>query len=66
MEIHVSLSNATKEYFCKSCGQLRLSVLHTPKTCLNCGQDNIVVGLPGELDKDTLKAEFARSDSSKQ
>lgn len=47
------------EYFCKECGQLRLS-LRSEKRCGNCGSFNIVIGKVGELDKSTLKGEVRK------
>ena len=46
------------EYFCNKCGRLRISPLHNPVICLNCGSDNIIVGRLGSLDKAKLKEEF--------
>lgn len=46
------------EYFCHSCGQLRLSLKNTLTTCGNCGSSDILEGSPGFLDKDGLKKQF--------
>lgn len=45
------------EYFCKRCGQLRLSTgLQYPTYCRNCFSESIVVGEAGKLDKDKWKS----------
>lgn len=41
------------EYFCPSCKQLRLNLAKSTE-CMNCGCKDIIVGKPGELDKDKL------------
>ncbi len=49
-----------KEYFCHSCGQLRLC-FETRASCGNCGSVDIVSGEPGELDKEALKKAYRES-----
>jgi len=46
------------EYFCNSCGQLRMSYIPDNNLCRNCGSANISKGELGELDKDKLKNDF--------
>lgn len=47
------------EYFCKGCGQLRLSLKGRPQKCQNCESENIIAAERlNELDKDKLKAEY--------
>ena len=46
------------EYFCNGCGQLRLSYVHNLKQCTQCTSRDLVIGRPGELDKDKLKKEY--------
>ncbi len=50
---------AAYEYFCYACGQLRLSLVEAD-TCGLCGSSNILKGKPGELDKEKLKADYAK------
>ena len=47
------------EYFCKGCGQLRLSYRPNTHGCANCNSSDIVRGRKGKLDKGRLKANFA-------
>lgn len=49
---------STKEYFCYSCGQLRLSICGIFCKCSNCGGTKLLIGEPGELDKAMLKYDF--------
>lgn len=51
------------EYFCKNCGQFRGTYLTNPKSCNKCGSLKIIVGKPGELNRDELKRNFADSKS---
>ncbi len=53
------------EYFCNSCGQLRLSYRPNTHSCTNCDSSDLVLGRTGYLDKDALKAEFARKNKNK-
>ncbi len=46
------------EYFCNSCGQLRLAFVAMPGCCINCGSANITIGPVDSLDKAKLKEEF--------
>lgn len=48
------------EYFCRDCGQLRLSYLDKTEVCGNCGSSNIVKGEPGKLNKEVLKKEVTK------
>ena len=47
------------EYFCNSCGQLRLALKEISK-CGNCGSHNIIKGEVNSLDKDSLKNNFRK------
>ena len=46
------------EYFCFSCGQLRLCCDPQLMGCKNCGAPFSHTGKPGELDGKKLRAEF--------
>ena len=46
------------EYFCKSCGQLRLCLDQDRTDCGNCGSTKLIIGEINSLDKDKLKGEF--------
>lgn len=46
------------EYFCKDCGQLRLSFLKQTIKCAHCGSKKIIKGKPGELNKEKLKQQY--------
>jgi len=46
------------EYFCKSCGQLRLSFERDPGQCGNCDSTKLIVGEVGCLNKNLLKSEW--------
>lgn len=48
------LDSAT-EYFCFSCGQLRLSFIADKSKCKNCGSKDVKHSKPGTLDKEVLK-----------
>ena len=49
------------EYFCYSCGQLRLSFcVHTTQRG-SCGSKDIRLGECGSLNKEALKAEYAKN-----
>lgn len=43
------------EYFCRSCGQLRLA-FGSVSACGNCRGGDLVSGAVGTLDKDALKS----------
>ena len=45
------------EYFCRGCGQLRLSISGYPKRCVSCGSTDLIKARPGVLDKAALKKE---------
>ena len=45
------------EYFCNSCGQMRLSFVML-SSCGNCYSANIVKGQPHELDREALRKAF--------
>jgi DNA-directed RNA polymerase subunit RPC12/RpoP len=47
-----------REYFCNTCGQLRLCLDSARTTCGRCASRNLLWGKPGELDKDKLKEEY--------
>ena len=53
------------EYFCYSCGHLRLSLIDDKSKCQNCGSTDIVTGEVGELDKQKLKNDFNKTTPSK-
>jgi hypothetical protein len=42
------------EYFCTDCLQLRLSFLINTYKCGNCNSNHIIIGSPGQLDKEEL------------
>lgn len=42
------------EYFCKSCHQLRLCLYGIPTMCQHCTSEDLIVGIPGTLDKAEL------------
>lgn len=46
----------TMEYFCRDCGQLRLSVEMNPTVCQNCKGAHLIIGEVGSLNKEALKA----------
>lgn len=54
--IVVAVSSEPREYFCRSCGQLRLCLVQGKADCGNCGSSDLVFGKPGELDKQALMA----------
>ena len=47
------------EYFCPSCGQMRLSFVKEAK-CANCGGVDIIKGDVGTLDLETLFAKYQK------
>lgn len=50
---------AQEEYFCWTCGQLRLNATGlTAKKCRHCGGTDLTIGNPGELNKEELKRKF--------
>jgi hypothetical protein len=58
-EIIIVKSDFRKEYFCKSCHQLRLCLDSTQTSCGNCTSTDLIWGELGELDKDKLIKENA-------
>jgi len=62
IEIYL-LTEKPSEYFCYSCGQLRLD-LRGSKCCGNCGSVDLRRGDPGTLDKEALKKEFRDAKTS--
>jgi len=50
------------EYFCTKCLQLRLSFVDVV-SCKNCGSDEVITGLPGQLDKEALIKQYRKGDS---
>jgi hypothetical protein len=53
-------SEAPFEYFCNSCGQLRLCYNPGQDYCGNCYSKSIIVGEINTLDKDKLKSEWQK------
>jgi Zn finger protein HypA/HybF involved in hydrogenase expression len=43
------------EYYCKDCGQLRLSIKNRFEDCGNCHSTNVIVGALNSLDKEALR-----------
>ncbi len=57
--MYIEFINAgATEYFCFTCGQLRLSLNDDKTRCGNCGSVDLETGSVGELDKETLKREY--------
>lgn len=48
------------EYFCLSCGQLRLDYSRNKAYCKNCGSKDIITGQIGSLDKEALKKQSGK------
>lgn len=63
-ELHIMSSQHAWEYFCKSCHQLRLSLVVIEEgmmaICQNCLSSDIIRGAPGTLDKEALAAQFPK------
>lgn len=53
-------SSELVEYFCFSCGQLRLSCNGVRTNCGNCGSKDIKHGKVGSLDKEALKRQSGK------
>lgn len=53
-----------REYFCNGCGHLRLCLDDAQVTCGNCKGTDLIWGRVNELDKDKLKAEYAKQHAS--
>ena len=51
------------EYFCMSCGQLRLSLTHDKSKCGNCGSQDIVTGAVNSIDKEAMLRMFNNEDT---
>ena len=59
---YIVIYNKAVEYFCCVCGQIRLAPEGIPDKCYNCGvnKTNLIVGKPGELDKEKLKSNYKK------
>lgn len=55
------IGTPTCEYFCKDCGQLRLSFLNETTQCGNCKSNDIIKGDIGELNKVVLTKEITHA-----
>lgn len=57
INFQIIVAKFIKEYFCKSCKQLRLCADPDLKKCGSCGSEDLIWGELGELDKEKLKNE---------